>query len=106
MSEFQTRRDELLLKCFARISAKEQNAVIKLAADLAGEPIPPDLLSDSGEEKVAVWKVGQPPDYKPPSHGYGVCADCGEHAHCYTRKGIPRCDHCRRKIPFRKDDEP
>ena len=32
---------------------------------------------------------------------FDICADCGEHAKCYLRKGVARCSNCRRKLPFK-----
>jgi len=84
-----------LLWCWERLTWRERQAVLHLAQDLvpadAVEPAPAPAPS-----KAAI----------PPVQGMMICADCGEHARCYTRQGVPRCSHCRRKLPFKEEEKP
>lgn len=83
-----------LLWCFARLTAREREAVLHLAQELvAGEPT---VEADLPPAPLPV----------PAVHGFTTCADCGEHRECYTRKGVPRCSDCRRKLPFKEEEKP
>jgi hypothetical protein len=74
-----------LLWCWERLTWRERQAVLHLAQDL----VPADAV-EPPPSKAAI----------PPTRGMGICADCGEHAMCYARKGVSRCSACRRKLPF------
>lgn len=79
-----------LLWCWERLTWRERQAVLHLAQDL----VPADTVE-------AVQPTAQPSQAAiPPTKGMWICADCGEHAMCYARKGVSRCSACRRKLPF------
>lgn len=84
-----------LLDAFQKLGEAEKGIVAQLVQALQSKPAAPPT------PYVHPSKL---PSRAAPFRGYTLCADCGEHALCYSRRGVPRCDHCRRKLALRDDE--
>lgn len=78
---------EELVKGFDALSSTERLAVLRLVKSLARQ------------------RERNPRGVEVAPRGYADCADCGEHAMCYARRGIMRCANCRRKLAFKEGDK-
>ena len=78
---------EALVKAFDALTCAERLATLRFIKSLAA-------VRERNPRGVVVAP-----------RGYATCADCGEHAMCYARRGIMRCTHCRRKLAFKEGDK-